>query len=89
MAIINGEVTVGTSAVAIGTFSGEVLLQNVGTAAVFIGSTSSVTTSGANEGEELPANMTSPLTFPVGSQATIYGISGTAGQVVLFWTFNV
>lgn len=84
-----GQVSVGTSATAICTTvatSGNdgVLIQNLGTVAVFIGG-ANVATSGTNAGISVAANaiVTVPSTGASVS-STLYGIAGTAGQNVSF-----
>jgi hypothetical protein len=88
VSFISGEVSVGTTPTAIVSATGSVLLQNIGAAAVFIGGPG-VTISGATEGIELPPAMTSPISVPVGSESTVFGVSGTPAQTVLFWTYGV
>ena len=88
MAIANGVVSVGTSPTLICASNGPLLLQNIGTVAVTIGGSGVA----VGHGPTLPPSMTSPIQIPdMGGSATpngdpIYGISGTAGQNVVFLT---
>lgn len=82
----SGTVTVGTSPTLVcspGGSCGQVLIQNNGAAAVFLGS-SSVAASGANAGISVAAAAT--VTVPCGSAHDLYAIiaSGTAPVAFLY-----
>jgi hypothetical protein len=81
--------SVGTSATLLCTLggvapdNGGVMVQNLGTVAVFIGG-SNVTTSGATQGISVAANaLVTVPTSGASSSLSLYGISGTAGQNVV------